>query len=123
MPKPPAVTVESEYGRELFQELKRARELARQSIKNSQGSQKRQYDKHAKESGIKVGDLVMLKVDPKFNVLSVGHTGFIKSLQHVLVFSQSINQIRRRFLCPYRGCHAVKGEPHLMKYSRDLDMD
>ena len=34
VPKPPAVTVESEYGKELYQELKRARELARQSIKN-----------------------------------------------------------------------------------------
>ena len=68
VPKPPAVTVESDYGRELFQELKEARELARQSIKNSQGSQKMQYDKHAREPEIKVGDLVMLKVDPKFKL-------------------------------------------------------
>ena len=50
-PKPPAVTGESEFGRKLFQELKKARELARQSIKNSQASQKKQCDKHAKQGG------------------------------------------------------------------------
>jgi len=53
------VTVESEDGRELFQELKRARNLARQNIRKAQGSQKRQYDRHAKETGIKESDLVM----------------------------------------------------------------
>ena len=30
VPRPPAVTTESEYGRELFQELKRIREIVRQ---------------------------------------------------------------------------------------------
>jgi len=46
--KPPAVTVESEYGRELFQEFKRVRNLARQNIRKAQSSQIRQYDKYAR---------------------------------------------------------------------------
>ena len=68
MSRPPAVVTEFEYGRELFQELKRIREIARQHIKKAQNSQKEQYDKHSKESAIKVGDLVMLKVDAKFKL-------------------------------------------------------
>ena len=56
-------------------------------------------------------------------MLFVVHAGFIKSLPHVLVFSQSIKLIKRRFLCPYRGCYAVKGEPYLIKCSHGLDMD
>ena len=68
VPRPPAVTTESEYGRELFQELKRVREIARQHIRKAQTSQKEQYDKHSKEPVIKVGDLVMLKVDAKFKL-------------------------------------------------------
>ena len=39
VPGPPAVITESEYGRELFQELKRIREIARQHIKKTQSSQ------------------------------------------------------------------------------------
>ena len=61
VPRPPAVVTESEYGRELFQELKRIRKIARQHIKKAQSSQEEQYDKHSKEPMIKVGDLVMLK--------------------------------------------------------------
>ena len=68
MPRPPAVTTESEYERELFQKLKRIREIARQHIKKAQSSQKEQYDKHSNESVIKVGDLVILKVDAKFKL-------------------------------------------------------
>ena len=68
IPRPPAVTIESEYGRELFQELKAIRELARQHIKRTQISQKEQYEKRSKEPIIKVSDLVMLKVDPKFKL-------------------------------------------------------
>ena len=59
---------ESEYGRELFQELKRIREIARQYIKKAQISQKEQYDKHSREPMITTGDLVMLKVDAKFKL-------------------------------------------------------
>ena len=63
VPRPPAVTTESDYGRELFQELKRIREIAKQHINKAQSSQKDQYDKHSTEPVIKEGDLVMLKVD------------------------------------------------------------
>ena len=55
------VTTKLEYGRELFQELKRARGIARQQ---AQISQNEQYDKHSKETKITVGDLVMFKVEP-----------------------------------------------------------
>ena len=70
VPRPPAVVTESEYERELrlFQELKRIREIPRQHIKKVLHSQKEQYDKHSKEPVIKVGDLVMLKVDAKFKL-------------------------------------------------------
>jgi len=66
--KPPVVTVESANGRELFQELKRVRNLARQNIRKAPSSQKRQYDRHAKATRIKEGNLVMLKVDTKFKL-------------------------------------------------------
>ena len=59
---------QSEYGRELFKELKSIRQLARQHIKKAQVSPKKEYDKHSKEPVIRVGDLVMLKVDPKFKL-------------------------------------------------------
>ena len=68
VPRPPAVATESEYGRELFQELKRIREIARQYIKKAQISQKEQYDKHSREPMITTGDLVMLKVDATFKL-------------------------------------------------------
>ena len=68
VPRPPAVVTESEYGRALFQELKKVREIARQHIRKAQSSQKEQYDKHSKEPVIKAGDLVMLKVDAKFKL-------------------------------------------------------
>ena len=48
--------------------MKSIRELARQHIKKAQVSQKKQYDKHSKEPVIRVGDFVMLKVDPKFKL-------------------------------------------------------
>ena len=62
------LTLESEYGSELFCEIKRIRELAKQKVKKAQYSQKHQYDKGAKESRIEVEKLVMLKVDPKFKL-------------------------------------------------------
>ena len=61
-----SLTVESEYVRELFQEIKWIRQAVRRRIKKAQRSQKDQYDKHVKEFQIEVGDLVMLKVEPKF---------------------------------------------------------
>jgi len=68
LPKPKAVTLESEYGKELFKELKQVRALAKQSIAKAQNVQKQQYDKRVKESKISIGELVMLKVDPKFKL-------------------------------------------------------
>ena len=67
-PKVKSLTIESEYGRELFQEMKRIRDVVKQRIKKSQKAQKDQYDKHVKESKIKTGDLVMLKVEPTFKL-------------------------------------------------------
>jgi len=61
-------TIESEYGRELFKELKQVRELARQNISKAQFGQKAQYDKSASEVKISEGDLVMLKVEPRFKL-------------------------------------------------------
>ena len=60
--------LETDYARELFKELKQARQLAQKSIGKSQGQQKVQYDKGAKESQIKEGDIVMLKVEPRFRL-------------------------------------------------------
>ena len=61
-------TIETEYGRELFQELKKARQLAKKHIQKAQGNQKKQYDRRAQDSNIHVGDLVMLKVEPRFKL-------------------------------------------------------
>ena len=61
-------TVESEYARQLFKELKNARTLAKRNIQNAQKTQKKQYDKRAQDSKICAGDLVMLKVEPRFKL-------------------------------------------------------
>ena len=45
--------LETDYARELFKELKQARQLAQKSIGKLQEQQKVQYDKGAKESQIK----------------------------------------------------------------------
>ena len=64
-----APTIESDYGRELFAELKVARQLAKQNIGKSQVAQKSLYDKSACTNiKIKEGDLVMLKVEPRFKL-------------------------------------------------------
>lgn len=60
--------VETEYARELFKELKQARQLAQKTIQKSQKQQKVQYDKGAKESCVIEGDIVMLKVEPRFRL-------------------------------------------------------
>ena len=62
-------TVTTDYARELFGELKTARQLARQNIGKAQAAQKTRYDKAAC-GNIKVeeGDLVMLKVQPQFKL-------------------------------------------------------
>ena len=58
--------VETEYARELFKELKQATQLAQKTIQKSQGQQKVQCDKGAKDSCVIEGDIVMLKVEPRF---------------------------------------------------------
>lgn len=40
----------------------------KQRIKKAQKSQKDQYDRNVRESKIRVGDLVMLKVEPTFKL-------------------------------------------------------
>ena len=73
-PTIPCPAIETDYAWELFQELKRARELARKSIQKAQGKQKVQYDRRAQESKIHAGDLVMLKIEPRFR-LDRGYKG------------------------------------------------
>lgn len=64
-----APTLESDYAKALFAELKEARRLARQNISKSQVAQKTIYDKETCVNiKIKEGDLVMLKVQPQFKL-------------------------------------------------------
>ena len=68
-PSVQAPTIESDYGRELFLELKKARQLAKENINKAQIAQKTFYDKEAcSKVKIKEGDLVMLKVEPRFKL-------------------------------------------------------
>ena len=60
--------LETEFAKELFQDLREARKLAQQNIKKAQHQQKQNYDKAAVEPTIKVDDLVMLKVEPRFKL-------------------------------------------------------
>ena len=60
--------LETEFGRELARELRRARELARKNIQSAQKTQKQYYDRGVKEVELQVGDLVMLKVEPRFRL-------------------------------------------------------
>lgn len=69
VPRVKCPTVETDYGRELFKELRQAQQLARQNIVRAQASQKSQYDKSAtSDLKIQEGDLVMLKVEPSFKL-------------------------------------------------------
>jgi len=58
--------VESENERELFSELRKIRKIAKQKVKKAQHSQKTQTN--VLDLKITEGDLVMLKVDPKFKL-------------------------------------------------------
>ena len=60
--------LETDYAKELFAETKRARQLAKQCIGRAQKAQKHQYDKHSTIPAIIEGDLVMLRVEPKFKL-------------------------------------------------------
>ena len=60
--------LETDYAKELFAETKRAQQLAKQNIEKAQKAQKQQYDKHSHYSTISKGNLVMLKVEPRFKL-------------------------------------------------------
>jgi len=60
--------METEYGQELVRELKQARSVAKQNIGKKQKEQKRYYDQRSKEVELRVGDLVMLKTEPRFKL-------------------------------------------------------
>ena len=73
--------IETEFGKELAKELKYARELARKNIQSAQREQKQHYDRGVKDVELQVGDLVMLKVEPRFRLDRVYKGPFqIKSL-------------------------------------------
>lgn len=60
--------VESDYGKALARELKEAWAVAKRNVQATQRRQKSYYDQGAKDSGLKAGDLVMLKVQPKYKL-------------------------------------------------------
>ena len=60
--------LETAFAKELFQDLREARKLAQQNIKKAQHQQKQNYDKAAVEPTIKVDNLVILKVEPRFKL-------------------------------------------------------
>ena len=69
--KTPAVKypiVATDYGKELSLELKRARQAAKVNIQRAQKDQKKYYDQNCKNCELKVGDLVMLKVQSRFKL-------------------------------------------------------
>ena len=60
--------VATEYAKELSSELKKARAVAKGNIDRSQKEQKKYYDRRSKECELQIGDLVMLKVQPRFKL-------------------------------------------------------
>ena len=48
--------------------MKQARAIAKQNIEKKQKDQKKFYDKNTKHVKLKVGDLVMLKTEPRFRL-------------------------------------------------------
>jgi len=61
-------TVELEYARQLFKELKNARMSAKRSFQNAQKTQKKQYDKKSQDAKISAGDLAMVKLESRFKL-------------------------------------------------------
>jgi len=62
------LTIEIEYGQELAKELKQARILAKQNIGKKQREQKNNYDRKSRDVELKVGDVVMLRTEPRFKL-------------------------------------------------------
>ena len=60
--------VATEYAKELSLELKKARAVAKGNIERSLKEQKKYYDRRSKECELQIGDLVMLKVQPRFKL-------------------------------------------------------
>ena len=67
-PMPSFPVMETEYGAALEKELKEVRSLAQKNLQAAQRRQKSHYDRSAKHVKLKVGDLVMLSVEPKFKL-------------------------------------------------------
>ena len=67
-PHPKTAVIYSEYGNTLFKELKLIWDIARKNIQQAQSSQKKQYDKASHAVSIEVGDIVFVKVQPKFKL-------------------------------------------------------
>jgi len=94
VPPPQFLVTETDYARELFKKVKQARQLAQKVIKQAQKGQKYQYDKNAKETNIQEGDIVMLKVEPRFK-LDRPYKGpyRVKEVTPTNVFIQQINDL------------------------------
>ena len=60
--------METNYGQQLARELKQACNVAKQKIGKKQQEQKKYYDQRSKEVELQVGDLVMLKTEPRFKL-------------------------------------------------------
>ena len=60
--------VATEYAKEVSKELKRARAVAKDNIQKAQKNQKRHYDYKSKDCELKVGDIAMLKVQPRYKL-------------------------------------------------------
>ena len=89
-------TIESDYAKELFSEVKMDRHLAKQDIDKAQLAQKTSYDKETCSSTrIKEGELVMLKVEPRFKLdrSSWDHTVCTLLLTHVPISGQLTSQM------------------------------
>ena len=56
------------FAKELVEELRCAKAIARRNVQKSQAEQKRHYDRKAKDSELQVGDLAMLKIQPRFRL-------------------------------------------------------
>ena len=67
-PMPRFPVMETEYGAALEKELKEVRSLVQKNLQAAQRRQKSHYDRRAKHVKLKVGDLVMLSVQPKFKL-------------------------------------------------------
>ena len=68
------LVLETDYTKKFFAETKQVRQLAKQNIGKAQKAQKQQYDKHSRYSTLLAGDIVMLKVEPRFK-LDRSHRG------------------------------------------------